>query len=104
VTAQPRALLRLLPGVSLVELTESTWCCGSAGIYALTQPAQAEALLQRKVDHLGRTKAEIVATANPGCHLQIARGLRDRGRTMEVFHPISLLARAYEREVNKGSL
>ena len=50
--AQPRALLRLLPGVSVVELTESTWCCGSAGIYALTQPEQAERLLQRKVAHV----------------------------------------------------
>ncbi len=98
VSAQPRALLRLLPGVSVVELPESTWCCGAAGVYALTQPAQAESLLHRKVDHLDRTRADIVATANPGCHLQIARGLRDRGRTMEVVHPVSLLALAYRRE------
>ena len=78
---QPRALLRLLPGVSLVELPESSWCCGSAGIYALTQPAQADALLQRKVEHIASTAATtLVATANPGCHLQIARGLRGRGR------------------------
>jgi glycolate oxidase iron-sulfur subunit len=94
---QPRAILASIPGVSLVELPESTWCCGSAGIYALTQPDQAEALLRRKVDHITATGAEIVATANPGCHLQIARGLEEAGRPVRVVHPVSLLARAYER-------
>ena len=98
VSGQPRAILRMLPGVSLVELAESTWCCGSAGVYALTQPAQADALLQRKVGHLQRTHAAVVATANPGCHLQIARGLREAGEVMDVVHPVSLLARAYRRE------
>ena len=67
-------------GCRLTELPESSWCCGSAGIYALTQPEQAEALLKRKVGHIGTTGAQIVATANPGCHLQIARGLKAAGR------------------------
>jgi glycolate oxidase iron-sulfur subunit len=98
VSGPPRALLRLLPGVSFVELTESTWCCGSAGVYALTQPAQAEALLQRKVGHLASSRASVVATANPGCQLQIARGLREAGQPMRVAHPISLLANASRRE------
>jgi glycolate oxidase iron-sulfur subunit len=98
VSGPPRALLRLLPGVSVVELTESTWCCGSAGIYALTQPDQADLLLGRKVSHISRTGAAILATANPGCHLQIARGLREAGETTQVAHPVSLLARAYRRE------
>ena len=98
VTAQPRSLLKDLPGVSLVELPESTWCCGSAGVYAITQPAQAEALLHRKVANVRRTRAEVLATANPGCHLQIARGLHDAGIEMPVHHPVSLLAMAYRRE------
>lgn len=98
IARQPRVLLSLLPGVSLVELTESSWCCGSAGIYALTQPAQADALLERKVGHISHTGAEIVATANPGCHLQIARGLNDAGSSARVVHPVSLLARAYRAE------
>jgi glycolate oxidase iron-sulfur subunit len=98
VTAQPRSLLRSLPGVSLAELAESTWCCGSAGVYAMTQPDQADALLQRKVGNLNRTRAAIVATANPGCQLQIARGLGEAGSSMTVLHPVSLLARAYRRE------
>jgi glycolate oxidase iron-sulfur subunit len=98
ISRQPRAVLRLLPGVTLTELPESSWCCGSAGIYALTQPEQAEALLKRKVGHIETTGAEIVATANPGCHLQIARGLKNARASVRVMHPVSLLAAAYRRE------
>lgn len=98
VSRQPRALLRLLPGVTLAELPEAAWCCGSAGIYAITQPDQAEALLQRKIGHIASTAARVVATANPGCHLQIARGLAAVGAPVQVVHPVSLLARAYRAE------
>jgi len=98
ISKQPRALLRLLPGVRLVELPESTWCCGSAGIYAITQPEQADALLRRKTGHVLSTAAAWVATANPGCHLQIARGLDAAGAGVGVVHPISLLAQAYRNE------
>jgi glycolate oxidase iron-sulfur subunit len=98
VARQPRALLALLPGVALVDLPESTWCCGAAGIYALTQPAQADLLLDRKVGHIAATGAEVVATANPGCQLQISRGLQGSGRAVRVTHPVSLLASAYRRE------
>jgi glycolate oxidase iron-sulfur subunit len=98
ISRQPRALLGLLPGVTMKELPEASWCCGSAGIYALTQPDQADALLKRKVGHIGTTGAQIVATANPGCHLQIARGLQAAGTAVEVVHPVSLLARAYRAE------
>ncbi len=98
ISREPRALLRLLPGVSLVELPESTWCCGSAGIYAITQPEQAERLLGRKTANIVGTGAGWVATANPGCHLQIARGLDAAGARIQVAHPVSLLARAYRRE------
>jgi glycolate oxidase iron-sulfur subunit len=98
VTRQPRALLRLLPGTSLTELPEATWCCGSAGVYAITQPEQATSLLERKTRNIVGTQATVVATANPGCHLQIARGLAAAGAPVEVAHPISLLAAAYRRE------
>jgi glycolate oxidase iron-sulfur subunit len=101
IVRQPRAVLGLVPGLSLVELAESTWCCGSAGIYALSQPEQAELLLQRKMEHIAETDAAIVATANPGCHLQIARGLEASGSRVRVAHPISLLARAYRREATE---
>lgn len=98
ISRQPRALLGLLPGITLTELPEASWCCGSAGIYALTQPEQADALLQRKVGHIATTGAALVATANPGCHLQIARGLQSAGSPAQVVHPVTLLARAYRRE------
>jgi glycolate oxidase iron-sulfur subunit len=98
IVRQPRALLGMLPGLSVVELKESTWCCGSAGIYALSQPEQAERLLQRKVAHVLDTGATIVATGNPGCQMQLAKGLRDSGRAVRVVHPISLVAAAYRRE------
>ena len=98
VSRAPRALLRLLPGLSLIELPESSWCCGAAGVYAITQPAQAELLLGRKTANIVATGARWVATANPGCHLQIARGLGTAGVAVQVAHPVSLLARAYRRE------
>jgi len=99
VSAAPRHLLRLLPAVTLVELPESSWCCGSAGVYAITQPDQAERLLGRKTANIVSTGARLVATANPGCHLQIARGLQTSNPAIEVAHPVSLLAQAYRREV-----
>ncbi len=92
---QPRALLALIPGVTLVPLPESTWCCGAAGVYAITQPQQADLLLARKVQHIVETGAGVLATANPGCQLQIARGLDASGSGIRVVHPVSLLAAAY---------
>jgi len=99
ITKQPRSLLRLLPDTTLVELPESTWCCGSAGVYAITQPEQADLLLKRKTDNIRSTPSTIVATANPGCQLQIARGLKNDGAAgIDVVHPMTLLAKAYRRE------
>jgi len=99
VSAQPRAILRALPGVELKECGEATWCCGSAGIYNLTQPRTAGWLQERKVAHLRATDAEVVALANPGCHLQVANGLRAAGvGDVRVVHPVVLLAEAYAAE------
>ena len=91
---------RLLPGLTLVELPGVTWCCGSAGIYNITQPGQSAMLLERKVRHIIATGASKLATSNPGCHLQIARGLRAAGSGIQVVQPVTLLARAYQREQN----
>ncbi len=95
VSSQPRQLLRLIPGLKLVELPEATWCCGSAGIYNLTQPEMAGQLLERKMNHLLSTRATVVATGNPGCLLQLVTGCRQRGVNLRVVHPITLLAEAY---------
>src|SRR3954469_4301621 len=98
IAREPRALLALLPNVTLVTLSESTWCCGAAGVYAITQPQQADLLLARKVRHVVETGATVLATANPGCQLQIARGLAANGSAIDVVHPITLLAAAYQAE------
>ncbi len=99
VSAQPREILRSLPGVELRECAEAQWCCGSAGIYNFTQPDTSAWLQHRKIGHLAATGAQVVATANPGCHLQIQGGLANSGHaSTEVVHPIVLLARAYAAE------
>jgi glycolate oxidase iron-sulfur subunit len=103
ITKQPRAVLKAIPGLELTELGESTWCCGSAGIYNITQPEMSAKLLKRKVDHIGKTGADVVAAANPGCHLQIANGLREAGSDATVAHPISLLAQAYRTERDRSA-
>lgn len=93
---EPRALLRSIPGLDLVELRESDFCCGSAGTYNLLEPEYGVRFLERKVDNIVATGADIVAMANPGCALQIAMGLRKRDITMKVLHPIELLDMAYQ--------
>jgi glycolate oxidase iron-sulfur subunit len=115
VSAQPRAILRSLPGVELRECAEAQWCCGSAGIYNITQPDTAARLQERKIGHVLATGADIVATANPGCHLQLENGLRAAGPSVAqvsglrpppspptVTHPVVLLARAYAAEAAKS--
>jgi len=98
ITAQPRELLKKIPGLQIAPLPESMWCCGSAGIYNLIQPEMADKLLQRKLDHIASTGATVVVTGNPGCLLQIQNGLAARGNKIEVVHPVTLLARAYRLE------
>ncbi len=94
IRAQPRDLLRKVPGLTLVELRDSDLCCGSAGIYNLLEPAMADRLLELKVQRIAESGARIVATGNPGCLLQIAKGCRKRGVAVEVLHPVELVARA----------
>lgn len=98
ITAQPRAVLKSIPKLKLVELDESAWCCGSAGIYNIIQPEMAGQLLERKLDHILVAGAHTVATGNPGCLLQIQNGARQRGLPLRIAHPITLLAEAYRGE------
>jgi glycolate oxidase iron-sulfur subunit len=96
VREQPRALLRAIPGLQMVELHESDWCCGSAGTYNLTEPEMARRLLGRKVDNIQATNANVVVTGNPGCLMQIRAGLQQRGVPMKAVHTVDLLAEAYD--------
>ncbi len=95
IVVQPRQLLRSIPNLELVELPESSWCCGSAGVYNLIQPEMADSLLKRKLAHIQATGATTVATANPGCLLQLINGAKQHGIDFRVVHPVTLLAEAY---------
>ena len=87
----PRAALRSIPGLKLVELPESALCCGSAGVYNLLQPETGHALGQRKVENIVSTTAQVVVTGNPGCQLQISALLSEKGRPLPVMHYMELL-------------
>jgi glycolate oxidase iron-sulfur subunit len=95
ITEAPRRLLAQIPGLRLREMNESALCCGSAGIYNVTQPEMAGRLQERKVRNILAVDPMIVATANPGCALQVAGGLEKAGRTIAVRHVIDLLDEAY---------
>jgi glycolate oxidase iron-sulfur subunit len=88
---QPRALLRAIPGLELVEIADGEQCCGSAGTYNLMEPEAADQIGERKVNHLLETGAELLATANPGCTLQIQKLLRARGLRMAAAHPVEII-------------
>jgi glycolate oxidase iron-sulfur subunit len=96
---QPRRLLRGIPELTLVEIADGDQCCGSAGIYNLTEPASAETIGERKVESVLAAKADLLVSANPGCTLQIERSLRRRGVAMRSVHPIELLDASIE---NRG--
>ena len=97
ITRQPRQVLQAIPRLELVELPESTWCCGSAGVYNITQPEMSQKLLQRKMANIATTTAQVVASANPGCSAQLQAGVREFNLTLKIAHPISLLAQAYRK-------
>jgi glycolate oxidase iron-sulfur subunit len=88
---QPRAALRTIPGLELLELPEAALCCGSAGVYNLLQPAIARQLGERKVDKIVSTAAQAVVTGNPGCQLQMTALLNQKGHPLPVMHYIQLL-------------
>lgn len=96
VRAQPRALLNGIPQLELVELSEADVCCGSAGSYNLVEPAMSKRLLERKITNIANSGATCVVAANPGCAMQIQAGLRGRGLSVRVAHPVELLDEAYE--------
>jgi glycolate oxidase iron-sulfur subunit len=98
VRTAPRTMLGRIPGLRLVPLTDSELCCGSAGVYNVLEPDMADRLLALKIARIAETGARAVATGNPGCLMQIARGARERGLDVEVVHPVTLMARALRWE------
>ena len=94
ITQQPRALLKSIPGLELREMAESSLCCGSAGVYNVTNPNESRQLQRRKLDNAAATGAPIIATANPGCLIQLQSGLAERGDDTRVKHILELLDEA----------
>jgi glycolate oxidase iron-sulfur subunit len=95
ISAAPRAILAAIPGLELVPLDEADACCGSAGVYSVVQPALSSAVGSRKIDAIRRSGADVVATGNPGCLMQIRNGVAAAGLPITVVHPVELLADAY---------
>jgi len=100
IVTAPRKVLQAIPGLQLIELPEASWCCGSAGIYNITQPEMSRQLLDRKMGHIKGTGVSIVATANPGCLVQLEAGARSHGVELRLVHPVSLLAEAYRGQAS----
>jgi glycolate oxidase iron-sulfur subunit len=93
--AQPRALLRSIPDLEVVEIPNGDRCCGAAGLYNVTEPELSGRLSAEKAEAIASTGVATIASANPGCTMQIASGLRSLGIEAEVVHPVQLLDRAY---------
>jgi glycolate oxidase iron-sulfur subunit len=89
--AEPRSLLRAIPGVELLEIPDGEQCCGSAGVYNLLEPASAQQIGKRKADHILALSPEILVTANPGCTLQIRSQLGSAGSALRTAHPIEVI-------------
>ncbi|HIC73877.1 MAG TPA: 4Fe-4S ferredoxin, partial [Candidatus Marinimicrobia bacterium] len=98
VSAEPKSLLSQIPGVELVPLKEADRCCGSAGSYSITETKMSLELLERKMNAVMETGADILVTANPGCQIQLAWGVRRRGIEMEVLHLAQFLDRVFSNE------
>jgi glycolate oxidase iron-sulfur subunit len=94
ISAEPRELLKSVPGIEYVELPEASWCCGSAGIYNIVRYDDSMKMLDRKVENIQDIHPDVIVTGNPGCMLQIQYGLREKGLNVELMHTATFLWRA----------
>ena len=99
---QPRAVLRQIPGIQIAEIPDGDRCCGAAGLYNVLEPEMSGQLMRQKADAIRDTGARVIASANPGCSMQIAAGLRELKVDAEVVHPVQLLDRAYAAAPDQG--
>jgi glycolate oxidase iron-sulfur subunit len=91
ISAQPRQVLQSIPALEVLEIPEASLCCGSAGIYNLIEPEPAHALGARKATNIVATGADLVASSNPGCLLQIRTELAQMGQSLPTLHLVELL-------------
>jgi glycolate oxidase iron-sulfur subunit len=94
----PLDVLRAIPELELVPLPESDVCCGSAGIYNLVEPETSDVVLERKLRNIATVNADVIATGNPGCLMQIGAGLLRNGSPKSTIHPVELLDRSYAND------
>lgn len=102
ISAEPRKLLQMIPGVELVEMNEANWCCGGAGTYMMTHHEMSMGILDRKMANAGATDAEVIASGCPVCQMQLGYGVKRAGLKMKVTHPIALLDKAYRSSGGKS--
>lgn len=98
VRTEPRQILADIPGIEVIEMANADQCCGSAGIYNLTNPEMAEAVLKEKMTALPNN-VEVISMGNPGCMLQMAVGVEKYGQNQKIFHTVQLLDLAYKKEM-----
>jgi len=94
ISKQPRDVIKAIPGVELREMKESSWCCGSAATFSLKFTEESQKILDRKLENVKNTEADVLVTANPGCHLQLTWGLRQAEMPQPVIHLSELLGEA----------
>ena len=94
IKVEPRKLLKAIPGIQLIEVEGADECCGSAGIYNITQNELSMEILNRKMEKIQKANIEVLATGNPGCMFQFRYGAKKFGMNLEVVHPVELLARS----------
>jgi glycolate oxidase iron-sulfur subunit len=95
IKAAPRVLLRSVPGLQFVEMPYSDLCCGSAGVYNVVHDEMAASILEKKMLYANAVQPDVIATANPGCMLQLDAGVRKFGKGQQVKHVVELLDEAY---------
>lgn len=98
VVEAPLAILKAIPGIELVALGGSESCCGGAGIYNLQHADLSDEILSEKIENIKASRAEVIATGNPGCIMQIGAGVLMNDISVEVIHPIELLDAAYAKK------
>ena len=93
----PLQMLSAIPDLEFVPLEGSERCCGGAGVYNLMEPELSRAVLEEKLSHIRQTGAQVLATGNPGCQMQIGAGAQLSGKPLQVCHPVELLDESYRR-------
>lgn len=94
ITEQPRKMLKSIPNANYNELEEASWCCGSAGIYNIVHYKESMVILERKMENIRKTNAQVVLTGNPGCISQLRYGAKKFNVNVEVMHPVSFIKKS----------